>query len=219
VCLIEPLVHLPHLSLALNDVNKVALLHIVVHCLESRLNSSLLDSHLVQLLVEAVLKLLLLFLLLLEVLPELLLKGVDVFLGQLEELLGRNLLLLVEVAPELKFVLNVRDGVVDVLVDALDLLDFLGGNVLEHLQLVVLVTLETLCAQVNAVLEALVHVDKLMLGAEVADFGLIDLSGDAIHDISPDLAGVGIRYAIKGSQEVLLHIGELIQVLLCQLWV
>ena len=41
-----------------------------------------------------------------------------------------------------------RNGVVDVLVDALDLLDFLGGNVLEHLHLAVLVTLETLCAQV-----------------------------------------------------------------------
>lgn len=113
--------------------------------------------------------------------------------------------------------LHVRDGVVDVLVDALDLLDFLGGNVLEHLELVVLVTLETLCAQVHAVLQALVDVDELMLGAEVADFGLIDLSRDAIHDISPDLAGVGIRYAIKGSKEVLLHVGELIQVLLCQL--
>jgi len=147
-----------------------------VHCLESRLNSSLLDSHLVQLLVEAVLKLLLLFLLLLEVLPELLLKGVDVFLGQLEELLGCNLLLLVEVAPELKFVFHVGDGVVDVLIDALDFLNFLGGNVLEHLQLVVLVTLETLCAQVHAILKALVDVDKLMLRAEVADFGLINLS-------------------------------------------
>jgi hypothetical protein len=73
-------------------------------------------------------------------------------------------------------VLNVRDGVVDVLVDALDFLDFLGGNVLEHLQLVVLVTLETLCAQVHAILEALVDVYELMLGAEVADFGLINLS-------------------------------------------
>jgi hypothetical protein len=129
------------------------------------------------------------------------------------------LLLLVEVPSELKFVLHVCDGVVDVLVDALDLLDFLGGNVLEHLQLVVLVTLETLGAQVHAILEALVHVDELMLGAEVADFGLIDLSGDAIHDVSADLAGLGIRYAIKGPQEVLLHIGELIQVFLCQLWV
>ena len=115
--------------------------------------------------------------------------------------------------------LHVCDGVVDVLVDALDLLDFLGGNVLEHLQLVVLVTLETLGAQVHAILEALVHVDELMLGAEVADFGLIDLSGDAIHDVSADLTGLGIRYAIKGPQEVLLHIGELIQVFLCQLWV
>ena len=117
--------------------------------------------------------------------------------------------------------LHMRNGVVDVLVDALDLLDFLGGNVLEHLHLAVLVTLETLCAQVYASLQALVHVYELMLGAEVADFGLIDLSRDAIHDMSADLAGVGIRYAIKGSQLVLLHVGELIQVLLCQLrvWV
>lgn len=113
--------------------------------------------------------------------------------------------------------LHMRNGVVDVLVDALDLLDFLGGNVLEHLHLAVLVTLETLCAQVYASLQALVHVYELMLGAEVADFGLIDLSRDAIHDMSADLAGVGIRYAIKGSQLVLLHVGELIQVLLCQL--
>ena len=49
VCLVEPLVHLPHLSLALNDVDEEALLHVFMHCLESRLNSSLLKSHLVEL--------------------------------------------------------------------------------------------------------------------------------------------------------------------------
>ena len=111
------------------------------------------------------------------------------------------------------------DGVVDVLVDALDFLYFLGGDVLEHLKLVVLMTLETLSAQVHTILETLVHVDELMLGAVVADFSLIDLSGDAIHDLSADLTRVGIRYAINGSQEILLHIGQLIQVLLCQLWI
>ena len=111
------------------------------------------------------------------------------------------------------------DGIVNVLVDALDLLYFFGGNVLEHLQLVILVTLKALSTQVHAILEALVHVDKLVLGAEVADFGLIDLPGDAIHNISPHHTGVGIRNAIEGSQEGLLPIGQLIQILLRQLWV
>jgi hypothetical protein len=207
VCLVEPHVHLPHLSLALDDVYKVALLHVFMHCLESRFNSTPLKSHLFQLRVKVVFKLLLLFLLLLEVLPELSLKSVDVFLGQLEELLCCNLLLLVEVASEFKFVFHVCDGVVDVLVYALDFLNFLGGDILEHLKLVVLVTLKTLSAQVHTILETLVHVDELMFGAVVTDFSLIDLSGDAIHDISADLTGVGIRYAINGSQEVLLHIG------------
>ena len=87
VCLVEPHIHLPNLSLALNDVNKVALLHVFMHCLESRFNSIPLKSHLFELRVQLVLKLFLHFLLLLEVLPELPLKGVDVFLGQLEELL------------------------------------------------------------------------------------------------------------------------------------
>ncbi len=178
-----------------------------MHCLESRFNSTPLKSHLFQLRVKVVFKLLLLFLLLLEVLPELSLKSVDVFLGQLEELLCCNLLLLVEVASEFKFVFHVCDGVVDVLVYALDFLNFLGGDILEHLKLVVLVTLKTLSAQVHTILETLVHVDELMFGAVVTDFSLIDLSGDAIHDISADLTGVGIRYAINGSQEVLLHIG------------
>ena len=48
---------------------------------------------------------------------------------------------------------HVCDGVVDVLVDALDFLYFLGGDVLEHLKLVVLMTLETLSAQVHTILE------------------------------------------------------------------
>ena len=114
---------------------------------------------------------------------------------------------------------NMCDGIVNVLVDALDLLYFFGGNVLEHLQLVILVTLKALSTQVHAILEALVHVDKLVLGAEVADFGLIDLSGDAIHNISPHHTGIGIRNAIEGSQEGLLPIGQLIQILFRQLWV
>lgn len=175
--------------------------------------------HLVQLGVKLNLKLFLLLLFLLEVLPELPLECINVFLGQLEELFGGDLLLLVKVAPEFKLMLNLGNRVFDVLIDTLDLVDLLVGNVLEHLKLVVLVMLETVGAKVHTVLKTLVHEDKLMFGAVVADLSLINLSGNTIEDLSADLRPSCVRDAVIRSQQTRLIIRELIQVFLCKLWV
>lgn len=95
---------------------------------------------------EFSLELPLLFLLLFEVFPELTLQLFDVLLSQLEELPCCDLFLFVEVASEFEFVLNMSNGVVNMSVDALYFANFLIGNVLEHLDLVVPMLLETLCA-------------------------------------------------------------------------
>jgi hypothetical protein len=75
------------------------------------------------------------------------------------------------------------DGQVDVLIDRLNLLDVIIRQVLEHLQLVVLMVLETLRAKVHSILQTLVHKDKLVFGAVVTDFILIDFARDVVHDL------------------------------------
>ena len=147
-----------------------------------------------------------------EVVPELLLECVYVLLGELEELAGSDLLLLVEVAPQLQLVLDLRNRVVDVLVDTLHPRDFLTGDVLQHLQLVFLVVLEAVCAQVHSALQALVHVDELVVGTEVANFGLIhNLSGKTVLNNGAGLTQISVGNAVNGSQElVLIHVWELV---------
>jgi hypothetical protein len=89
-----------------------------------------------------------------------------------------------------------------VLVDLLDARDLLAGDVLQHLQLVLLVRLETVRAQVHSALQTLVHVDKLVIGAEVADLGLIhNLSRKTVLDQSAGLTNISVGNAVDRSQE------------------
>jgi hypothetical protein len=124
---------LPHIRGALYNVNEVRFLDVFNHCLENRLNRSFLLPHLIKLRVEILFELFFLFLFLFEVLPELSLQSINVLLGQLKELLCSDLLLLVEVTSELKFVFDVSNRVVNVLIDALDFRNFLVCYVLQHL--------------------------------------------------------------------------------------
>lgn len=105
------------------------------------------------------------------------------------------------------------------LIDTLHALDLFTGNVLEHLQFVALVVLEAVGAQIDSGLQAFVNVDQFVVGAIVADLGLVhDLSGKAILDQSAGLAHVGIRDAVDGPQEITLrYIGQFVQILLGEL--
>jgi len=102
-----------------------------------------------------------LLLFLLELDPELLLDALQFAMGQLKELLRGDLLLLVEVAPQLELLLDVADGVLEVLDQLLHLGDLGLRVVLEHLDLVARVVLEAVRAQGHAVVQA--EVDELPL--------------------------------------------------------
>ena len=116
---------------------------------------------------------------------------------------------------------DVGDGVVNMGVDSLDLTDLFIGNVLEHLQLVVLVMLETLCTQVHTVLQTLVHVYEFVFGAVVSDLALINLPRYTVHYLCAGHACVRVTYAVDGPQQRrragTLHVRQLVQVLLCEL--
>ena len=76
---------------------------------------------------------------------------------------------------------DVGDGVVNVCVNALHFTNFLVGDVLEHLQLVVLVMLETFGTEIHSILQTFIHVDEFVFGAVVSDLSLVDLSGYTVH--------------------------------------
>ena len=173
---LKPLLPLPHVSLALNYVDKEALLNILSHGFKNRLYILLLFLHLVKLVPKLILKLLLNNLLVLELCPEPLLEPLKYLPRERKELLSGYLLLLIKIPPQLELVIDQCDRVDNVLMDLCDLLDLFLSLVLEHRELVVLVMVEALRTQTKIVVETLVHVNELVLRAIVPNLIFFHLS-------------------------------------------
>lgn len=166
--LLEALVHLPDLGLALDYVNELARIDLILHALEIGPNLVLFVHHYFLLSLQFFNQLLFLILLLAKANPELLFQFLECFMGQLEKLTRGHSFFLVQVASKLQLLLDMADAVVNVVHYLLDLLNFLLRKVLEHLDLMIFVLVKALSAEGHTVVQAEVYVVALVFGADIA---------------------------------------------------
>jgi hypothetical protein len=79
---------------------------------------------------------------------------------------------------------HVCNRIIDLLIDPLNLINFYASNVVEHFQLMALMMFKAFSTQISVILNALVDIHELVFWAIVADFSLVNLSGNTIHDLS-----------------------------------
>jgi len=131
--LFEFLGHLVDLLFTVDDVNKLGVMHLLLHLLIVWKHFALLLFHFLLLFEDLCNDNLFLFLLFVVTVPEFALNAVKLLSSELEELSGCNLLFFVEIPAKLKLLLYVADGIFDIFHVIFNLGDLDLGEVLQHL--------------------------------------------------------------------------------------